>query len=121
VTVPDFSTYSNVDLETLRVQIRAEQEARARAAASQTQADALVEAIMSGRAPDPIVVTRPDGSTYSVSIKSASGADGPGEWEAGEDYSTGAEVTCSGRRYKALKNTTGTTRPPDAPSVWQGL
>ena len=120
MTVPDLSTYSEADLEALRVQVRAEQEIRARAAVAQKQADALVEAIMSGRAADPIVVTRPDGSTFNVSVKSAD-TEGPGEWEPGCSYSSGLEVTYSGRRYRALVDTAGTVPPPDAASVWQGL
>ncbi|NUT06626.1 MAG: hypothetical protein HOV76_24430 [Hamadaea sp.] len=117
----DLSTYSDADLEALRVQVRAEQEARARAAAARVQADALVEAITSGRVSDPVMVTRPDGATYSVSISASSGPVGPSEWVSGATYAAGAEVTYDGRRYEALTATAGQVPPPDATGVWQGL
>lgn len=116
----DLSTYSDAELETLRVQIRAEQDARAKSSVAQAQAGALVEAVASGRASDPIVVVRPDGSTYSITVQPTE-LDGPSEWVPGHAYAAGAEVTSDGRRYEALTDTAGDVPPPDASSVWQGL
>lgn len=116
----DLSTFTDDELEALRVQVRGEVESRAEARRMPAQAAAVVEAVASGRTPDPITVAGPDGKTWTLVVQEQTVLQGAPEWDAAAAYKTGAEVTFSGRRYAAVQDSTG--KQPDAsPSFWQGL
>lgn len=116
----DLSTYTDVDLETLRAAVRTEQEARAAARRAPAQAAAVVDAVASGRTSDPITVAGLDGKTYTLVVQEQTDPQGPPEWDAAAAYKVGAEVTEAGQRYAATQDSTG-KQPSVSPTYWHAL
>ena len=115
----DLAAFTDDELDRLRVQVAAEQEARALAASAPSSAAALVDAVASGRAVDPTTVTR-DGRTYTLAVQEQADPQGPPEWDAKATYKAGAEVTEAGRRYTATADSTG-KQPSVSPTFWHAL